>query len=571
MAGIVGSDFSAVDYGTTPDVISGDLDSYSPVEFLPEEYLLENDPGYQNRLWGGYSDYRISTPNKWGIAGNKRKSFLDDYYFRIHVTPSFIDAGNLVSQQEVEVKVWNAFLTPETLNQLSATGAEGISVVQPATPPMTYTPLIEHTYIFQIGTDGPSTIDAQFLFDFVSDNYPVQIIGSRVTPWLWRPDWSAPMIERLDWLTNLLPAYDGTEQRVRLREFPRRTLEFAFSATGKMRRLFDSAVYDWGARQWAVPFWPDGLPLSAPISIGATSVAVDTTTRDYHVGGLLMLLSDSGDAYEVAEISAVAAGTVSLARPLGLQWPAATTMVYPARVASLPDSHGFSRFTHDAVFGVARMQFEDSSDWPEAIPTDTYRGHPVLTERPNWIEDVSQEFARMMREVDFATGVRLRFDQTGNPEIIQNHRWFLDGREAISEFRSWAYSRAGKFAGIWVPTWADDLIVTQIIGSAVAAITVENIGYASRIGAGIHRNDIRIILKTGEVFYRRIVSAAEDSVTEETLTLDSTLGITVNPADISEINYMAFMRLDSDGVELSWFSGEFAECAHNMRAIKHDV
>jgi hypothetical protein len=511
----------------------------------------------------------VTEPAEARVGHNQPMFGFADWYNRIHLSKYAVDVGSVVNPLTENVVVWNAWLVPRTLLAVTPSNADGIDLTQPGATPFGFEPLRERTYAFYIDTEGPAVIDASYLFDFDVVNLTLPITGQRIVAWVWRPDWSQTLIERLEWKTDVLTAYDGTEQRIKLREYPRRTFEFAFAATGRQRRRLDSMLYGWGARQWALPIWPDGEQLSAQVAIGATQVMCTTATRDYYVGGLMIFLGDDG-SYEAVEIDEVQADRLILARATEKLWPALTTMIFPARLARLPATHGFSRFTHDAVYGPVRMEVDENSAWTAASET-TYRGRPVLTEKPNWIEDISVEYLRKLASLDYGTGPAVYHDESGVPEIRQTHRWFLDGRAEIAAFRAWLYARAGKYGALWVPTWADDMILADTIGAAATTVDIENIDYHQRIDAGENRQDIRIELRSGAVHYRRITAAQHISDQVERLTIDSALGVQVTPADVVAISYMALCRLDTDGVEISYFSGETAEAAHSVRAIGHDV
>ena len=40
------------------------------------------------------------------------------------------------------------------------------------------------------------------------------------------PNWIRPVVERLEWLTDVIEGYDATEERTPLRTLPRRSLEY---------------------------------------------------------------------------------------------------------------------------------------------------------------------------------------------------------------------------------------------------------------------------------------------------------------------------------------------------------
>jgi len=393
-------------------------------------------------------------------------------------------------------------------------------------------------------------------------------IRQRYATFIALPDWSSPIVERLDWLTDTNTAFDGTEQRAKLRQWPRRAIEFAFGAGGRMARQLQVFLYGQGALEFLLPIWTDGAQLQADVVAGDIVVITPTNGRDFQVGAHLVIVDDNG-RFEAAEVAEVDPGAVTLRQTFAATWPAGC-LVYPARRARLPDSQGLTRFTGEFILGRTRVDLQDVSEWPEAVET-TYRGQPVLVDAPDWTGPPDVEFTRKLAALDFGTGLRVFDDESDKPEILQAHRWFLDSRAKIAAFRSWLYSRAGKFAAVWVPTWVPDLVMTSNLASGGTSIPVENVGYTRQVGARVHRRDIRIELMTGQVFYRRITGSAEVDDDTETISINAALGVAVTPADVARISFMSLCRLDGDGVELAWFTGDAAQAVTNMRATGNDV
>lgn len=491
------------------------------------------------------------------------------WYERIHVIPRAIDLGNITSQQTRPILAWNAYLSPRTLATVTGTNTEGVSLISPAEPPLSYAPLQERTYTLQVSTDGPSELNASYEFAFGAEALTVTITGSRVIAWAYRPDWSQPIVERLEWATDILRAYDGTEQRVRLRQYPRRVFEFAFAAEASQRRGLETALYGWGARNWALPVWPDGVPITTPALSGASSVVADTEHRDFRVGGLLMLLADDG-TNEVHEIASISSGTITIQGALARNWPTGSGQIFPVRLARQPAAQGFARFTHDFAYGRARFEAVDDNDWPAAEAETTYLGQPVMTAPPNWIQDPALDYQRKLQEVDFGAA-RSRTDESGIPDILQTHRWMLSTKAEIAQHRSWLYARAGRLSAVWLPTWADDLIVAATVSAAATTIDINAIGYARQINAAIHRRDLRIETADGSVHYRRITGAEILDDTTERISINAPLGALYQPEDFRKVSFMALCRLESDAAEIAYFIGDTAESATTLRAARHDI
>lgn len=76
------------------------------------------------------------------------------------------------------------------------------------------------------------------------------------------PDWSTPIEERHEYLTDILSAYNSLEQRVQLRTLPRFRLKYRLLLpTAAEAAQFESDLWRLGARRVQVPLWPDATPL----------------------------------------------------------------------------------------------------------------------------------------------------------------------------------------------------------------------------------------------------------------------------------------------------------------------
>lgn len=382
-------------------------------------------------------------------------------------------------------------------------------------------------------------------------------------------DWSVGLLERLEWLTDTQGAYDGNETRIRLREYPRRVLEFGFGVGGRARRRLEAFLYGRGAKRFAMPIWTDGMELGADLASGAVAIPVATADRDFHAGALVFLVDADGN-FEASQVLNVEANSVELRQPTAQAWPAGT-MVYPGRMCRLPPQQDTSRFTGDYLQGRFRVSVLDPNQWTEATEATTYRGLPVMVDAPNWVGSLDVGYLRKLAELDFSTGPASYDDESGRPEIVQSMRWLMTTRAAVGAFKAWAYRRAGKFAAIWVPTWVEDIVMTSNLGSGGTSFDFEAIGYTRQIATGTHRKDLRIELNSGAVYYRRITGAAVVDADTESLTIDSALGVAITPANVNRISFMALSRLDGDGVEIAWFTGEAGQATTNVRATGNDL
>lgn len=505
-------------------------------------------------------------------AGYRAKNYTDDFYNRVYIETALIDAGGVVGTQERSVWVWNAYLDgSKTLSALVEEDAEGINVLGQPAPPLAFRPLQVRTYTIQITTDGPPTIAALLTWDFADANdVSLAIVGSRVIGWAWPPDWKTPIVERLEWMTDVIPAYRGEEQRRALRLRPRKSYEFAFATEGRDRRLLESAVWNWGARVWAVPLWHEGQSVTTPVAAGASTVVADPTDRDLQAGGLAMFVGATARDFEVVEIESAAPGAIVLKRPTAKAWGAGA-MFYPARAARLSPDVALPRFTGDVVSGRARFDMTDPDNWTANDGGVLYRDLPVLELRPNWTAGVEPAFERTVDVVDAGTGAWAVDDRWQLPAHSIRAGWTFLSRADVAAWRARLYALRGRQGAFWMPSWSLDLALVAQVLDAVTSIDVEHQGVTSYLRTDPNRRDIRVELVDGSIFYRRIVSSLELDADTERLNLDAAFGRTINPGDVVAISFLTLVRLNSDAIELAFWTGDVAESAATLRSFRHDL
>lgn len=385
------------------------------------------------------------------------------------------------------------------------------------------------------------------------------------------PDWSEPLVERLAWLTDVIGSEAGMEQRIRLREHPRRSLEYATLAGGDAERVrLEHALLTTQGAGALAPWWLDAWSAPALLPSGSASIAMPTAGRDLVGGGTVALVH--GWNVGTATIDHVDPGYIDLASPLSMTWPAGTRIV-PVAAARLQDAVPLD-YHCDAV-GSAHLAWLWDEEWAlsPAVETADHRGYPVLTPQSNWSEKLGTEWSRALDVFDPDLGLRSVIDRSGVSQVSRAHAFTLGSRVELADFRAWLAARAGRCHPFWLPSNQADVRLTGTTASGSVTLIAENRGYAG-LPAGdarIGRRDVMILTTSGARIYRRILGAVAIDDDTEQMTLDAPPGVALSPSSVALVSFMRFVRLAQDEVEIVHHTDEVAQASLRLASLRDDA
>jgi hypothetical protein len=415
--------------------------------------------------------------------------------------------------------------------------------------------LVQGSYQRQSGSPlpvagTPDTIsNGYFLASIFPD--PPPVVPDVLPVWSIPPDWSNHILERLEWLTDVLQSPSGAEQRRKMRLTPRRTFEMGFTVEGPERTMFDLQVKAAGAADWYVPVWHDIQRINADVAGGvSTALGLKTTNHEYAAGSLAILYGGLF-SYEIVVVSAVTADFLILAFPVVDSWPAGTRLmpVVRARFSAEPPANRQSDQVWSGTVSF-RCTRADPLPWTPAALTPTYAGFPVLTSPPDESSALAVTYQRLTTDLDNQTGRTLTVDTAGFGFAGRQHRWFLAGLTEHAALRSFLYAVAGRCAAFWMPTFAADLSLVGPVAAADNTITIRRCGY-TEYGSNLPgRQDLAFQFRDGSFEFREITASAISDDTE-VLVISPNMGRDVSFSSLERISFMALSRQDSDQVEIS--------------------
>lgn len=366
-----------------------------------------------------------------------------------------------------------------------------------------------------------------------------------------RPNWREGVTERLAFLTDVMRADEGIEQRRILRSTPRRTLEADFLLTGAERTFLDLFINRLGSGEMMIPLYWETVRLKSATVAGTTDrIAFDATRREF-APGLALLIRDSALDYEVIQIAAVDAAGIDLVVPTVRKWPVGTLLL-PLRRGVIDD---FGSPSHPAG-GIAtvtmRHLLTEANPWTVggAAPT-AYLGNDIFSAEPNWVEPMNVEIDRPSARLDNQTGNVYQREVMSRALLAQSHRWFLKGRERQAAFRDLTYRYKGRGRSFWLPTFRYDLKLAAPCLAVATQIEVENVGLGYTGAPHGGREYILISHATGSLI-RRITNVLPGTTSAtEKLDLDAAVGLALAPGQVRRISFADLARFDQDEFEIT--------------------
>lgn len=368
-----------------------------------------------------------------------------------------------------------------------------------------------------------------------------------------RPD--LPLIQHVDYQTEVIIAHDGLEQRVGLRLKPRQRLEYRMMLPDETSiRKFRRDLFNDLGDTWQVPLWQDTVRMTAALAGGGTVVNGDFTLSDIMTGDDVLLLSPDELTFEIAEITATTPSSVILTIGSTNAY-AINSAVVPIELAFAEDQSGYARRPTEVAelslgLSLTTQKVLTGTGAPSITLHDTLN---VLDRRPLNNSPEALSFFQGLTRIDFGN----KFDviEFGGREtkITRQKIYLANSRLERQYWKAFLDDVLGMREPFFVPTFRPDLVLSAqpAQGSATILVTDEP-DYKVEYESSLAHQDLYLQTEGGDIT-RGIASSVDNLDGTITLTLDVALP---NDPDLSTINVISFLersRLASDRVTFQHF------------------
>lgn len=388
-------------------------------------------------------------------------------------------------------------------------------------------------------------------------------------PIAWTYAAGGQVAERLQFLTDVMHAPTGAEQRRSGRLTPRINVQFDTMHSGKERRALEQLLSMYGAGEWLVPLIQDGAQVQTTAAAAATTIECDHDLQRFKVGGKILVMGEDPRGFEIRTVATLGTGSLTITAGLTSAWRPGT-LVTPLYLGRLDGNLVLPRFTGRDTFSLVEFRLAEPMPWSDAHGLPTYRGKPVLELLADWEKDPDMQHARDIAEVDMGTGPVTTYDQAGIALSLTRLQVAMQTRAEVGQFRSLLYALRGRAESIWVPSQASDLQPSASLASGSNLLTIEWTGISDWPIQENHR-DLRIELVDGTVLYRRMTARALINSTTEQLTLDGTWPSTIPAEQVALVSFMTLARQEADVSLMRYWSRGMVQSELAFRGFKHGL
>ena len=336
------------------------------------------------------------------------KSFGTYFFDNIFLTPVSTDAGVVVPGAEFSFELWHSFTSPKQLTGVTQTGAYGIELSGVTSGSLASFESFDYKVSLN-QANGP--VDYTAAFDFGTGSaHSFNLKASMALVMPERVDWSTPPEISIQYLTEVIEAFDGTEQRTALRDTPRCSVSYMYSMTDEQQYRFDNKLAT-SAGTMLIPLWPLQCRLSHGVSAGDARINLAEVSA--HLASSETILVSEHDRYEILSIESMAGLEVALTS-LAKNDFSESAIVVPLRIAYPADESNSTSLLRGFDQHTITFDLDETLIQKPALVDDFERlnARPIFPFRPDRSKDIATQYNRRREILDPLIGARSIYDRT---------------------------------------------------------------------------------------------------------------------------------------------------------------
>ncbi|MDF2394862.1 hypothetical protein GWQ44_04890 [Pseudomonas sp. 3MA1] len=465
----------------------------------------------------------------------------DVFFDNVFVSPPVIDAGLITGGESFEFSIWHSYRSSLQLAGVTESGADGVDLDGIRSGRVAS--FVSSAYsVFLNQASGDLSYRASFDFG-QAGSYSFQLSATMAIVLHFSVDWSMQPKLRHSYLTEVIESWNGSEQRISLRDQPRLSATYQYGLADADQYLFSSLVGNFSG-QYLVPIWPMQSEIAEPVA-RFDSKAVVTDLSAWVVPGCRVMLSDA-DTWEICVVASVAGGEVMFSDLVKKNYRSGSRIV-PISQAWI--SEDVSSTTHGMDVEVTGASFDfDEVELHRPEPVDDFtifNGRRVLDVRPDRSKDCTLQYKRLRETLDPSTGRRYIHDRVQGAVKYLQYSWRFFGQIFRKRFDDFAELERGAQGEFYIESPLVAMQLAKDVEASTLEIIIVQANYKNFLKSNTFAPAIALKLYNGTVLYRNVNSAIQGQDNTEVVTLHEP----VNNIRMEDVEYIAPLflgRFESD-------------------------
>ena len=308
-------------------------------------------------------------------------------------------------------------------------------------------------------------------------------VTATLLPALFPPGTADPFRLRIAYLTDVLTARSGIEQRRQLRACPAGEMTWS---TGPLSELeaqeLAGLIYAGQAVGHMVPLWPFPRYLASDVVLHDSSLLLLPGPALFWWGMRAALVRPGhAEVYSIASIEDDPP-TLHLSTAVTSSWPAGSS-IFPIATGYLRPQQAQiwealaiagATLTFD-IPSLGQLHAGGSPAPPEIL------GAEVLEVEPNRVGPVEDMNDRRLDLFDPRTGAVWIDAPSSAPRLARNFLWTILDEDQVLPLIAFLDRRRGQGLPFFVPSWQQDLTLASAVEAGADRITVERCGYSQQM------------------------------------------------------------------------------------------
>lgn len=484
----------------------------------------------------------------WGypINGIFAGSHYNDFWLRLWVIPKVLQLVNPQLNSNIPFHLWNTFTSVQALNSILVSGSSVLSFDIAPPDPINDSQYLEAN--LQIGP-GEATVDATVSFAYPDVSGILRVIAAVSSTFNLIPD--VPVTERWNFLTDIITAYDGSEQRVSLRRYPRIDQAFDVEIINEQQRREQYNLLRKNISvQAVIPMYQYATPITATTLAGGSKIFFDPARCNAREGQFLAVVNTTDERSFLGVVTTIEADGAILNTAAGEEISGPSWVVIPTITCLIEDGSGIRMDSVSGRLSVKGSSLVDPSlVRPGATRTPTLlNGIPVLDRRP--LAGANEDFEYEREVIDNQTGMRDLNSSHIHPRVVGNRSFVIQrvtDPDEMDYWRSLFDTVRGAQGTFLLSTYFPDLTLeqTQTIPNGASQFIVNEGDYTTlfqqygswehiEIGYGDNPHD-----GNNPRTQHRVTSATANI--DGTATIGFTPAIPIGPDYDGKINRISFL------------------------------